>query len=113
MSGSGWRLGAAGGTVVVSVASGILVNLVTSKWSVTLAVALGVLVVVGVLLQLVVTRGDESTGPTADKATWFLASIRQRARASGKATVVQAGGDVIYPTSDGSAHVSDRRNEAR
>jgi low affinity Fe/Cu permease len=52
MTGSRWRLAVAGATVVVSAASGILVNLVTDKWNVTLGVALGVLVVVGVLLQI-------------------------------------------------------------
>ncbi len=96
---SRWRLAVAGATVVVSAASGILVNLVTSKWDVTLGVALGVLVVVGALLQISLERREDTDSePAAIKPTLRPASVRQKIKASGNATVIQVGGDVVYGT---------------
>jgi hypothetical protein len=65
MSGKRWRLMAAGGTVIVGAATGVLINLLTAKWSIALAVGLGVLVVAGVLLQIALTAADNRDGPGA------------------------------------------------
>jgi hypothetical protein len=53
-----WRAVAAGVTVVVAGASGVVTALVTAHSSAGLWVALGVLLVVGGVLQMVVVAGD-------------------------------------------------------
>ena len=53
-----WRAGAAGVSVVVAAVSGVVTALVTAHPSRGLWVALGVVVVVGALLQAAVTYGD-------------------------------------------------------
>ena len=54
-----WRRAAASATVVVGVATGIVINLVTTRFTVVLAVTLIALVLVGVGLALLSTRGED------------------------------------------------------
>ena len=97
MSGSRWRLPAAGATVIVGAATGVLTNLITSRWSIALAVGLGVLLVVGVVLQVALAAGDGRTRSDGGDGERSRPSIRQAARGRGRATIIQAGGDVIIP----------------
>jgi hypothetical protein len=94
VSRSWWRASAAGATVVVGAAMGLVTNLITSKWTIALAVGLGVLLVVGVVLQVVLVAGEEpsESGGSADRAS--PPAIRQDARGRGRSTIIQAGGDV-------------------
>jgi NB-ARC domain len=112
MTGSRWRLAVAGATVVVSAASGILVNLVTDEWNVTLGVALGVLVVVGVLLQIALERREDADPQSAAVRPRSLPAIRQKTRASGNATVIQVAGDVVYGARHSLGHASTDRAAA-
>jgi hypothetical protein len=97
MSKSRWRLVAAGATVIVSAVTGVLTNVVTSRWNVALGATLGVLVVVGVVLQVVLTGGADNSSSEGCGAARSPSGIRQRARAGGRATIIQAGRDVIIP----------------
>jgi hypothetical protein len=97
MSRSRWRVLAAGATVIVGAATGVLINLITARWSNALGVGLGVLVVIGVLLQVMVANPDDRFG-SADSGLSRSATVtKQKARASGRASIIQAGGDVIMP----------------
>jgi uncharacterized membrane protein HdeD (DUF308 family) len=80
-----WRVAAAALSVVVSAAAGVVTNVVTDDGAAVLWVVLGVLVILGVALQIVVSVTDGSGGGA------------QVAKASGGATIVQAGRDVIGP----------------
>lgn len=106
MSKSRWRVLAAGGTVIVGAATGVLTNLITSKWSIALAVGLGVLLAIGVALQVVLSAGDDGavSGGDEKRSSPF---IRQAARARSRATIIQAGGNVTISPSRGST--SDRQ----
>jgi peptidoglycan/LPS O-acetylase OafA/YrhL len=87
-----WRIAAAAASVVVSAAAGVVTNIVTDKWSVALAVLLGVLVVLGVVLQIVASAaGDDGPGG-------------QVAKASRGATIIQAGRDVVRPSERDGRH---------
>src|SRR5215831_2433301 len=87
MSGSRWRLPAAGATVIVGAATGILINLITSRWSIALAAGLGVLLVIGVLLQLMISGADDRVGSGGGENVSSRPRIWQRARAGGRATI--------------------------
>lgn len=103
MPGSRWRFAAAGATVVVGAATGVLTNLITSRWSIALAVGMGVLLVVGVVLQVMLTADEDGTRAGGDDRRSRF-STRQVARARDRATVIQAGGDVtISPGGLGSS----------
>ncbi|MFC7530853.1 hypothetical protein [Actinoplanes sp. GCM10030250] len=80
------RILAASVSVLVSAAVGVVTNVVTSNWNVVLLTVLGALVVLGVVLQVVVSRSEEP-GRTGGLT----------ARASRGGQVVQAGRDVILP----------------
>lgn len=95
---SRWRLPVAGATVVVGAATGIVTNLITSKWSVSLAVGLGVLLVLGVALQVALAAGDGGDGKNGDDGDG--ARVRLTARARGQSTVIQAGRDVYHAGRD-------------
>jgi hypothetical protein len=98
MSGSRWRLPAVGATVVVSAATGILTNLITSDWSISLGVGLGALLVIGVVLQVALAAGDDPAGSAdGEDHARLVPWLRQTANARGRATIVQAGGNVIIP----------------
>ncbi len=85
------RMVAAGLSVVVAAATGVVINLVTDRPTVALVAALGALVVLGVALAVwSLWLGGRTSGPDTGAA----ARIRQRARATGSASVVQAGRDV-------------------
>lgn len=88
-----WRGGAAGFSVVVAAVTGVVTNLVTDRWSLALVVSLGLLVVLGVALQVGLTLfGDhnrEDRGP--DKH--FVTGVQQQATARDNATIIQAGRD--------------------
>ncbi len=95
-----WRGVAAGLSVVVAAATGVVTNLVTNQWSLALGVALGLLVLLGVGFQVGLTMIGSSSvsdggSETSDKR---MGSVAQRATASHSAVVIQAGRD---------AHVSD------
>jgi hypothetical protein len=115
MSESGWRLPAAGATVIVSAATGVLINLITSRWSIALGVSLAVLIVVGVLLQVMLTAGDQPGSDDGGSAhprpgiPW----IRQRARARGRAVIIQAGGDVTVQPGSGRNSSGDGQDPGR
>ncbi len=78
---------AAGLTVVVAAATGVVTNLVTNRWNLASVVALVLLIVLGAIVQIVLTvadrRNPESSGGPS-----------QRATARSGATVIQAGRDV-------------------
>ena len=61
------RVAIASATVVVAAATGIVTNVLSSSWTLTWWLALGVLVVLGVGLQLLVGKKSivSSTGPGA------------------------------------------------
>lgn len=83
------RILAAALSVLVSAAVGVVTNVVTSDWNVVLIAVLGVLVALGIALQVVVSRSEEA-GRTGS----------QIARASRGGHVVQAGRDVVMPRSE-------------
>lgn len=85
MATSRWRAAAAGMTVVLGAAIGVVTNIVTGRWSVALVVLLVVLVVFGVVLQVAVTLMEGSGAPAGPVL---------RARASGRSRIVQAGRDI-------------------
>jgi hypothetical protein len=99
----------AGATVVVGTAIGVVTNLITSKWSIGLAVGLGVLLVVGVALQVAVTAREDpaDSGGATDMPSH--AAVRQDARARGHATVIQAGGDVNVKPDDEPASLQGKK----
>ena len=99
MAGSRWRLPAIGATVIVSTVMGIITNLITSKWSIALAVGLGVLLVIAVILQVALASGDgkpqsESTNAGQQPSRPWL---RQEARARGRSSIIQVGGNAVLP----------------
>jgi hypothetical protein len=102
---SAWRAAAAGATVLIAAAIGVITNLVTDQRSVTLAVALAALVAIGVLLQVVLSLDAPArwVGGTAAK-------VSQRARGSGQARIIQAGRDVILPPRSDDLGSRDREN---
>jgi len=109
MSEPRWRLTAAGATVIVGAATGILTNLITSRWSIALAVGLGVLLVIGVVLQVALAAGHDgavSDGGDEKRSRLF---IRQAARARDRATVIQAGRDVTIGPGHGASSPADRQ----
>jgi hypothetical protein len=93
----------AGATVIVGAATGVLTNLITSRWSIAVAVGLGVLLVIGVLLQVTLATGDDRAGSTDSGNEQSLPIIRQAGRARGRGTVIQAGGDVNLSSGRGSS----------
>jgi hypothetical protein len=116
MSRPRWRLPAAGATVIVSAATGVLINLITSRWSLALGVGLAVLLVIGVILQVMLTAGDDRAGPADGDSAHSrpgIPGIRQTARARGSATIIQAGGDVIFPPGSGGASAGDGQDPDR
>jgi hypothetical protein len=76
---------------VVAVTSGLVTNLITSRWSPALVVALVVLVLLSVVVQVWQAAHSKSEGGRSGSPT----GRPQKARASGNATVIQAGRDVI------------------
>lgn len=98
-----WRLPAAGATVIVGAATGVLTNLITSRWSIALAAGLGVLLVIGVVLQVALTAGDDGAVSDGGDEKRSLLFIRQAVRARSRATVIQAGGDVTISPSRGAS----------
>lgn len=112
MSKPRWRLPAAGATVIVGAATGVLTNLITSRWSIALAVGLGVLLVIGVALQVALTAGDDGAVPGGGVEKRSSLFIRQAARARNRATVIQAGGNVTMPPSRGSSSPADGQEPA-
>lgn len=116
MSGSRWRLPAAGATVIVSAATGVLINFITSRWSLALGVGLAVLLVIGVMLQVMLTAGDDRAGPADGESARSQPGspgIRQTARARGTAAIIQAGGDVIVPPASGRTSPGDGQDPGR
>jgi hypothetical protein len=109
MSKSRWRVLAAGATVIVGTATGVLTNLITSRWSIALAVGLGVLLVIGVALQVVLSPGDDGAVSGSGDGKRSLPFIRQAARARSRATIIQAGGNVTISPSRGSSSPADRQ----
>lgn len=101
MSGSRWRLPAAGATVIVGAATGVLINLITSRWSIAVGAGLGVLLVIGVLLQVMLAAADDRAGSADGEGARSRRGIWQAARARGRSTIIQAGGDVIVPRGGG------------
>jgi hypothetical protein len=79
-----WRILAAAFSAFVSAAVGVVTNVVTSSWSITLLALLGALVLLNVVLQIAVTGADGTPAAGA-----------QVAKASGRARIVQAGRDVV------------------
>jgi hypothetical protein len=109
---SRWRLLAAGATVVVGAAIGLITNLITSRWSIGLGVGLGVLLVIGVILQVALARGDNPAEAANGDAGRFRRSVRQDARAGGHATVIQAGRDVTLRSGDEPSSPADAKEPA-
>src|SRR5215472_1999080 len=109
MSESRWRLLAAGATVVVGAATGVITNLITSRWSIALAVGLGVLLVIGVVLQVALAAGDDGAGSGGGDGKRSRLFIRQTARARDRATVIQAGRDVTIRPGRRSSSSADRQ----
>ena len=104
---SRWRLLASGATVVVGAATGVVTNLITSRWGIGLAAGLGVLLVIGVILQVALASSD-SPAESADRiARPSRPSVRQDGRARGRSMIIQAGGDVTLRSGDGSASPAD------
>ena len=104
---SRWRLVAAGASVVVGAATGVITNLITTKSNIALAVGLGALLVIGVALQVALAAGDGS-GEAGDGAVKHpRPSVRQNARAHGHGTIIQAGGDVVLRPGDGVSSSGD------
>jgi hypothetical protein len=62
-----WRGVAAGFSVVVAAATGVVTNLVTDRWSLALVVSLGLLVVLGAALQVGLTLFGDRGREGADK----------------------------------------------
>jgi hypothetical protein len=104
---SRWRLVAAGATVVVGAATGVITNLITTKWGAGLAVGLGVLLVIGVVLQVALATGDDPAEPGDGAAERSRPSVRQNARTRDRGTIIQAGGDVILRAGDVSSSPGD------
>ena len=115
MSGSRWRLPAAGATVIVSAATGVLINLITSRWSIALGVSLAVLLVIGVMLQVMLTAGDQGGHADGDSGhpQAGIPGIRQMARARGRAVIIQAGGDVTVQPRSAGPSTGDRQDPGR
>lgn len=90
---SRWRLVAAGATVVVGAATGVITNLITTKWDTGLAVGLGVLLVIGVTLQVALAADDDRAGRADGAGQRLRPTLRQNARARGRGTTIQAGRD--------------------
>jgi hypothetical protein len=109
---SGWRLPVAGATVIVGAATGVITNLITSRWSIGLGAGLGVLLVVGVVLQVALAAGDKPAEASGGDAGRIRPSVRQDARARGRATIVQAGRDVSYRAGEGTASGADGKEPA-
>lgn len=109
---SQWRLLAAGATVVVGAATGIITNLITSRSSIGLGVGLGVLLVIGVVLQVALAKGDNPTEAVDGDAGRFRRSVRQDARAGGHATIIQAGRDVTLRSGDETSFPADAKESA-
>jgi hypothetical protein len=109
---SRWRLPAAGATVVVGAAIGVITNLITSRWSIGLGVGLGVLLVLGVILQVALAIGNDAAEAVDGDAGRVLPSVRQVARARGHATIIQAGGDVTRGAGDGISSPADGKGPA-
>ena len=87
---STWRRAtAAAMSVLLAAGIGFLTNVLTARWNVAVAVALGALIVLGCATQVYLTSGDRRTG-TAETST-----PGQKASATGGGIVVQAGRDVI------------------
>ncbi len=95
MQPSRWRLPAAGATVIVGAVTGVLINLITARWSIALGVGLGVLLVIGVLLQVMLAAADDGSGSDDSGSAHPRRGIWQKARARGHATIIQAGRDVV------------------
>jgi len=104
---SRWRLVAAGATVVVGAATGVITNLITTKWSTGLAAGLGVLLVIGVALQVALVTGDDPAEPGVDASERSRPSVWQSARARGRGATIQAGRDVIVRPGDRSSSPGD------
>jgi hypothetical protein len=93
MSRSRWQAVLAACTVVVGAATSVVTNLVTQRWSAPLSALLAAFVVAGVLLAVRTVRSSQAE-----------AAVRQSAKASGNARVVQIGGSVQHvdgPGQDG------------
>jgi hypothetical protein len=104
---SQWRLPAAGATVVVGAATGVVTNLITSRWSIGLGVGLSVLLVIGVILQVALATGDSPPEAVEGDARRFRSWVRQKARAGGHAAIIQAGGDVRLQSGGGTSSPVD------
>lgn len=79
---------------MVGAATGLVTNLITSEWTIALAVGLGVLLVIGVVLQVALVAGEEPAGSAGSADGSSPSAIRQDARGRGRSTIIQAGGDV-------------------
>jgi hypothetical protein len=109
MARSRWRLVAAGASVIVGVATAVIINLITTKWGTGLAVGLGVLVVAGVGLQVALAAGDDPAEPGDGAGERSRRSVRQDARARGRGTIIQAGRDVVLRPGNGSSPAGDEK----
>ncbi|MDQ7802721.1 hypothetical protein Q5425_03200 [Amycolatopsis sp. A133] len=89
-SGLLWRISITALSVVVAAGTGVVTNLITNRWSLALAVGLGLLVLAGIVIQLVQTpwREQGEGAPGGHRAPSQIAS------AGRDATVIQAGRDV-------------------
>lgn len=106
-----WRAVAAGVSVVVAGASGVVTGLVTAHPSAGLWVALSVLLVVGGVLQVVVSRGDRdssravmASGSGAVAVRGSAGKIRTNVRGRLSAAP-QPDGDGVAATGPGSVAV--------
>jgi hypothetical protein len=112
MPGWGQRGAVAGAAVLVGTATAVVTNLITTKWSVGLAAGLGVLLVVGVALQVVLARREDPAGSGDEAGAPAGPVIRQDARARGRATIIQAGGDVGVKLQGGPGSSQEKRKPA-
>lgn len=88
-----WRSVAAGFSVVVAAATGVVTNLVTDRWSLTLIVSLGLLVLLGVALQMGLTLFGGRNREDRESNVSPVVRVQQRASARDNANVIQAGQD--------------------
>jgi len=89
---SQWRLPAAGAIVVVGAATGVVTNLITTRWSIGLGAGLGVLLVIGVILQVALATGDSPPEAVEGDARRFRSWCgRKRGRAATPASSRQEG----------------------
>jgi hypothetical protein len=107
-----WRAVAAGVSVVVAGASGVVTALVTAHSSTGLWAALGVLLVVGAILQVVAVAGDRRSSRVTASAAGAVAvggsagQIRTRVRGSfGPAGRPDGDGDGVAAAGPGSVAV--------